>query len=71
MLIALFKLKNNLKRFEQYEFIYVKTNTREQYYSLIKVFVLNFSIAHILSIFLNLMANLSPKDDSWLAKHNI
>lgn len=28
MLVALFKLKNNLKRFENYEFIYVKSNTR-------------------------------------------
>lgn len=59
MLIALFKLKNNMKRFESFEFIFVKTNSRELYYGLIKVFLLNFSIGHILSIFLNLMACLS------------
>jgi len=62
MLIALLKLKNNLKRFESFEFIYVKTNSRELYYGLIKVFLLNFSIGHILSIFLNLMASLSQHD---------
>lgn len=64
-LIALFKLKNNLKRFESFEFIYVKTNSKEQYYALIKVFILNFSIGHILSILLNLMATLSEDGHNW------
>ncbi len=71
MLIAFLKLNNNLKRFESFEFIYVKTNTREQYYGLIKVFVLNFTIGHVLSIFLNLMATLSTDEKNWYHKVNI
>lgn len=71
MLIALFKLKNNMKRFESFEFIFVKTNSRELYYGLIKVFLLNFSIGHVLSIFLNLMAGLSPDGQNWYQKVNI
>ena len=71
MLIAFLKLKNNLKRFESFEFIYVKTNTREQYYGLIKVFILNFTIGHVLSIFLNLMATLSADGMNWYHKVNI
>ncbi len=71
MLIAFIKLKNNLKRFESFEFIYVKTNTREQYYGLIKVFILNFTIGHVLSILLNLMANLSTEGVNWYHKVDI
>ncbi len=71
MLIALFKLKNNMRRFESFEFIFVKTNSRQLYYGLIKVFLLNFSIGHILSIFLNLMAGLSPDGQNWYQKVDI
>ena len=49
----------------------MKTNTKEQYYSLIKVFLFNFAIGHLLSILLNLMANLTPSHENWHSKINI
>lgn len=43
----------------------MKTNSRELYYGLIKVFLLNFSIGHLLSIALNLIAGLSGNGNNW------
>lgn len=59
--VVLVKLNNNLKKFEKFEYLYITKSEREQYYGLVKVFILNFAIGHKLSILLNLMAGLSPE----------
>ncbi len=71
LFITLIKLKNNLKTFESFEFLFVKTNSREKYFSLIKIFIFNFTIGHLLSILLNLMATSSPPNESWYTRLNI
>ena len=68
--MAIIKLTNNIKRLEKFEYIYINSNGREQYYGLIKVFITNFVIGHILSILLNLMTNINPAQN-WYYKANI
>jgi hypothetical protein len=43
---------------------FIQNFYNEQYWSLIKVFIFNFSFAHILAIYLLCMANIG--DDNWM-----
>lgn len=47
------------------EVFYIHNFYKEQYWSLVKVFLFNFSFAHILAIFLVAMANLD-KTNNWM-----
>lgn len=67
--LALIKLASNLKKFEKFQYLYITTSEREQYYGLIKVFLMNFTIGHFLSIFLNLMAYI--EENNWTHKLGI
>jgi hypothetical protein len=63
--LSLVKLISNKKKFEKFEYIYISSSGQQQYYGLIKIFLTNFVIGHILSILLNLMADFSEKDNWW------
>ena len=63
--LSVVKLISNKKKFEKFEYIYIGSSGQQQYYGLIKVFLTNFVIGHILSILLNLMADFSEKDNWW------
>lgn len=65
--VAVIKLINNMNKFEKFEYLYINTSAKEQYYGLIKVFLTNFVIGHFLSIILNLMTEMS-KTDNWVTK---
>ena len=68
--MALIKLWNNVQKFEKFEYIYINTSGKEQYYGLIKVLLMNFAIGHFLSIILNSMATLDDKSN-WQVKLSI
>ena len=68
--VALMKLWNNINVLEKFEYIFINSNGKEQYYGLIKVFLTNFAIGHFLSILLNLMAHID-NSDNWYTKVNI
>jgi hypothetical protein len=77
--VMLIKLWSSIKKFERFEYLYVGSTEKEQYYGLVKVFITNFVIGHFLSIFLNLMAGLhiqtswynkiSIQNEPWLIKY--
>jgi hypothetical protein len=52
------------------EYLYITSSETEQYYGLVKVFLMNFVIGHVLSILLNLMAG-TGGPNTWWAKINI
>lgn len=68
-LMALIKLLNNIKKLERFEYIFIDSPVRQQYYGLVKVFLTNFLIGHVLSILLNLMAPLS--NNNWWGRLDI
>jgi hypothetical protein len=49
---------------------FISTTYKEQYWSLIKIFLFNFCFAHVLALFLRSMANLSP-GDNWMSAKGI
>ena len=50
--------------------VMIKKFYKEQYWSLVKVFLINFLVAHILSILLILMAGLNPRKN-WLIEKEL
>lgn len=58
-LFIIVKLSQGLEKIEKLEVFFIQNFYKEQYWSLIKVFLFNFSFAHILAIFLILMARLN------------
>lgn len=64
------KLLSNIRKLEKFEYLVMVSKDVEQYYGLIKVFLINFVIGHFLSIFLNLMPNLN-ESENWQIKLGI
>lgn len=50
--------------------MFINSSEKERYYGLIKVFITNFAIGHILSILLNLMATINDAEN-WYIKSGI
>lgn len=59
-LFIMLKLGSGLEKLEKLEIFFIHNFYYEQYWSLLKVFIFNFSLAHFLSIFLIGMASINP-----------
>jgi hypothetical protein len=66
LIASIIRLVDSWRKFEKLEYLYITSTEREQYYSLFKIIVTNFAIGHVLSILLNLMAGLSPRQSWWM-----
>jgi hypothetical protein len=64
--VALVRFANSRKKIEKIEYLYIDSTEKEHYYGLVKVFLTNFAIGHILSILLNLMAGISQHENWWM-----
>lgn len=64
-LFIIVKLSQGLEKIEKLEVFFIHNFYKEQYWSLIKVFLFNFSFAHILAICLILMARID-ENDNWM-----
>jgi hypothetical protein len=63
-LFIIVKLSKGIEKVEKLEVFFIQNFYKEQYWSLIKVFIFNFSFAHILAIYLLCMANIG--DENWM-----
>ena len=62
------KIPHSLGKMEQLEVYFIKNLYNEQYWSLVKILLFNFSFAHIISILLTGMSHLSPGNNWMTAK---
>lgn len=69
-LFVILKLGQGFEKIEKLEVFFIHNFYYEQYWSLVKVFIFNFSLAHVLAIFLVAMAGVS-EDDNWMNYKNI
>lgn len=67
--LVFLKMFKSVDRVGLFEHIYLTIMSMEKYYQVIKVILLNFTIAHIIAIVLILMCHLS--DDNWMVKHGL
>ena len=76
---SLIKLVNNIQKLQRLEYIFINTTGKQQYAGLIKVLLINFAIAHFLSIALNWMGEIDVthnwrqkigvQDDPWYIQY--
>ena len=69
-LVTLLKIPECLDEIETLEIYFIKSLYNEQYWSLAKILLFNFSFAHIISIGLTAMAGLNPSN-SWIVKKGL
>lgn len=62
-LFILIKLPQTFEKIEKVEAFLIKNSHDEQYWSLFKIFFLNFCFAHLLAIILTLIAKINPSDN--------
>lgn len=68
--LILLKIPQCIDKMEKLEVYFIKNLYNEQYWSLVKILLFNFSFAHIISILLTAMAYLSP-GDNWMTTKGI
>ena len=66
----LLKLSRAAEKIKILEFILIQNCYREQYWELVKVFIINFLFAHIIGVLLIMMASFN-ESKNWLVKNNL
>lgn len=69
-LCVVLKIRECLEKMEKIENVFVNNFYKEQYWSLVKVFLVNFGFAHVLAVLLLAMAKLSH-ESNWTTKINL
>jgi len=69
-ILIILKIPHCLDKMEQLEVYFIKNLYNEQYWSLIKILLFNFSFAHIISILLTGMSHFSP-GNNWMTSKGI
>lgn len=64
-LLFILKIGQAFEKIEKLEVFFIQNFYYEQYWSLIKVFLFNFSLAHILALCLVAMAEVN-EDENWM-----
>lgn len=69
-MFIIFKLPQCLDKIEKIEVYFIRNVYNEQYWELIKVFIVNFCYAHVIALFMGAMANFNP-EHNWLMDKGI
>ena len=69
-LVTLLKVPECLEKVSKLEVYFIENYYNEQYWSLCKVFLLNFCFAHLLAVILVAMAKITP-EDNWMRSKGI
>lgn len=69
-LVIILKIPYLLEKMEKIEIHFISTTYKEQYWSLVKLFLFNFCFAHILALLLKTMGG-ANSSQNWMITKNI